>query len=133
MTAVVADTHTIIWYFAGSKKLSVAASAALDQAIAENVIYISAITLVEITYLVEKGKLPQTALEGLIQSLNEANSSVVVAPLDLQVVQAVRQISREVVPEMGDRIIAATALHLRLPLITCDSRIQALTNIETRW
>lgn len=35
-------------------------------------------------------------------------------------------------PDMPDRIIAGTALHLKLPLITRDHKIQ-LSQIDTIW
>jgi PIN domain nuclease of toxin-antitoxin system len=34
---------------------------------------------------------------------------------------------------LGDRIIAATALYLDLPLLTVDPAIQASTLVETIW
>ena len=34
---------------------------------------------------------------------------------------------------MPDRIIAATALSLGLPLVTADTEIRKLTNITTIW
>jgi len=37
-----------------------------------------------------------------------------------------------VVPDMPDRIITATAFYLNLPLVSCDSKIQA-ANIQTIW
>ena len=37
-------------------------------------------------------------------------------PLDYNVASALRSIPRDIVPDMPDRIIAATALHLGLPL-----------------
>lgn len=133
MAAVVADTHAIIWYFSASKKLSDLASTALEEALAGDFVYISAITLVEVIYLVEKGKLLTSDLEAIVQAVSTPDPTVVVVPLDLQVAQAVAQIPRETVPELGDRIIAATALHLGVPLVTCDSRIRALTIVETIW
>ena len=42
------------------------------------------------------------------------------------------QIPRDVVPDMPDRIIAATALSNSLPLVTRDLKIRALTTIQTR-
>uniref|UniRef100_B8HZH0 Ribonuclease VapC n=1 Tax=Cyanothece sp. (strain PCC 7425 / ATCC 29141) TaxID=395961 RepID=B8HZH0_CYAP4 len=134
MAAVVADTHAIIWYFSASKKLSDLASTAFEEALADgHSVYISAITLVEVIYLVEKGKLLTSDLEAIVQAVSAPDPTVVVVPLDLQVAQAVAQIPRETVPELGDRIIAATALHLGVPLVTCDSRIRALTIVETIW
>jgi predicted nucleic acid-binding protein len=43
-----------------------------------------------------------------------------------------REISRADVPEMPDRIVAATALYLGVPIITRDGRIRA-SNLQTVW
>jgi len=43
-----------------------------------------------------------------------------------------RQVSRAEVPDMPDRIIAATALHLGVPLISRDRRI-SLSAVATVW
>jgi predicted nucleic acid-binding protein len=59
--------------------------------------------------------------------------NLVVVPLDPPVAKAFTQIPREIVPEMGDRIIAATALYLGLPLVTKDHKIRNLSNIQTIW
>ena len=40
---------------------------------------------------------------------------------------------RLTVPEIGDRIIAATALSLGLPLVTNDHKIRELSVIQTIW
>jgi len=41
-------------------------------------------------------------------------------------------VPRAEVPDMPDRIIAATALHLGLPLISRDRKIQ-LAGLQTIW
>jgi predicted nucleic acid-binding protein len=43
-----------------------------------------------------------------------------------------KRIPRNVVADMPDRIIAATALHLGLPLITRDRHLQS-AGIQTIW
>jgi len=48
------------------------------------------------------------------------------------VVEALSYIPREQVPDMPDRIIAATARYLDLPLISRDRKIQA-ANINIIW
>jgi PIN domain nuclease of toxin-antitoxin system len=96
-------------------------------------IYLSAISIVEITYLVEKGKLVTKTLERLKRELNDRNSILTITPLDLSVAFCLSQIPRETVPEMGDRIIAATALSLNLSLVTCDTKIRTLSVIQTIW
>ena len=42
-------------------------------------------------------------------------------------------IDRAIVPVMPDRIIAATAQSLALPLVTRDCRIQNLSTLVTIW
>jgi predicted nucleic acid-binding protein len=48
------------------------------------------------------------------------------------VAESLELVPRKDVPDMPDRIIAATALHLGLPLVTRDGKIRAV-NITTIW
>jgi PIN domain nuclease of toxin-antitoxin system len=45
-------------------------------------------------------------------------------PLDLPILDAMASVPREAVPDPFDRIIAATALTLDLPLVSADEEIQ---------
>jgi PIN domain nuclease of toxin-antitoxin system len=91
-------------------------------------IFVSAISLVEVIYLAERGRLPLTALQSLENALRDPMGSVVIAPLD-----AVQKISRMTVPDMPDRIIAATAAHLNADLVTRDRRLQAALGNRSMW
>jgi PIN domain nuclease of toxin-antitoxin system len=72
MAAVAVDTHAIIWYLSNDQRLSVKAAEALDLATgAGDVIYVPSICLVELTYLVEKGRLPSVARDRLIKALDD--------------------------------------------------------------
>jgi PIN domain nuclease of toxin-antitoxin system len=133
MSAVVADTHTLIWYILEPEKLSEAAFNALEQATHDGeVIYLSVISIVEICYLIDKGRLSETVLSRVMAAIATENSAITIIPVDLDISLAIQQINRNVVPDMPDRIIAATAHYLNLPLVTCDSKIQA-TSIPTIW
>jgi PIN domain nuclease of toxin-antitoxin system len=71
-------------------------------------------------------------LTRLATALNAPQSIFAGLPLDLRVARALSQIDVFKVPDMPDRIIAATALHLGVPLISRDAKIQA-SNISTIW
>ncbi|WP_254563978.1 type II toxin-antitoxin system VapC family toxin [Oscillatoria sp. HE19RPO] len=134
MPSVVADTHTIIWYVFDLPRLSPSALNALEQAATEgDIIYFSAISIVEISYLIERGRLVNEVLTRVLNAADNPNMGILLAPLDRNIAATVRQIDRATVPDMPDRIIAATALSLNLPLVTRDRKIQALTTIQTIW
>lgn len=129
MTAVAADTHTALWFLENDRRLSVAAAAALDGA---DRILLPSICLVEITYLVEKGRLHAAVLPRLLSEFDHPLTTLVLAPLDLGVVLALQDIPRAAVPDLPDRVIAATALHHRVPLVTSDRVIRA-SGLPTVW
>jgi PIN domain nuclease of toxin-antitoxin system len=140
--AIVADTHAIIWYLVEPERLSQVALDALEGSIAAGEpVYISAISLIEICYLIEKRRIASDLLQRILAVLNEPDPSLIVVPIDLAISIAVQNIvgvaspleNRDTVPDMPDRIIAATALHLNLPLVTRDRKIQASQSIITIW
>jgi len=133
MASVVADTHALVWYILEPERLSLNALTAFEQAAANgDLVYSSAISIVEICYLVERGRLPETVLRRLIDALRDPDAGVVVTPVDLNIGLAIQLINRDAIPDMPDRIIAATAIHLELPLVTRDQRIWA-AGINTIW
>jgi PIN domain nuclease of toxin-antitoxin system len=133
MTSIIADTHTIIWYLSGNLKLSEKAKKAIDNALDNHQsIYLSSITIVELVYLVEKNRLPIEALTRLVEAIKDTDMGIIVIDLNLSIIEEMRKIPRSIVPDMPDRIIAATASYLRVPLVTADHKIQA-ADIETIW
>jgi len=133
MAAVVVDTHTVLWYLSGDPRLSQPALAAMRAATAGgDPIIVPSMCLAEATYLVEKSRIPIADLDSLRLAVSEPASGLRIAPFDLAVAVVLRQIGRDLVPDLPDRIIAATALKLGLPLITRDARIQS-AGIQTIW
>ncbi len=133
MSAVVADTHVAVWYLIAPERLSSDATTVLDNAQADgDPICVTSISIVEAAYWVEKGRLPQAAYDRLVAELSRPDSGMIIVPLDLPIAQELRRIPRAIVPEMPDRIIAATAAYLNLPLVTRDLSIQA-AGLKTIW
>jgi PIN domain nuclease of toxin-antitoxin system len=132
MSAVL-DTHAAIWYLLDAASLSQTVFSLIDGAAAAGQpTYISAVSLVEVVYLVERGRIAANAFETFVAELKKDHPAFAVVPLDSEIAAVLRKIARNVVPDMPDRIIAATALHLGLPLVTRDRRIQS-AGIETVW
>ncbi len=121
----VADTHAIIWHLTLNPRLSPVARAVLLDADAGNRrIFVPSISLVEAIFLADRGRIDQDLVDLMLSYVENPNRAYSSAELDTVTVRAVRQIPRAAVPDMPDRIIAATALSLRLPLIAVDERIR---------
>ncbi|MCX6605247.1 MAG: type II toxin-antitoxin system VapC family toxin [Acidobacteria bacterium] len=133
MIAAVADTHAALWYLFGDPRLSVRAKEFIDQSAANrSSIEISPISLAEIVYLVEKSRVASSALNDLRSALANPNHVFKEAPFTSDVVNAMRQVSREEVPDMPDRIVAATAIFFGVPVISRDGRIRT-SRVQTLW
>ena len=133
MNSVVLDTHATVWALVDRGRLSAAARAAIETAVASrSPVFVPAITVVEVIYLIEKGRLPAAVKTQLLAALHDPRSSLTLAPLDLDIAARVEHVERDKVPDMPDRIIAATAVHLGVPLISRDTRIRA-SGVSTVW
>jgi PIN domain nuclease of toxin-antitoxin system len=131
--AGVADTHTALWYVLKNPRLSMRAKSFIEDAASAGLsIGVSAISLAEIVYLVEKRRLPESAYEELKLVLDDRTRVLEEVPVSAGIVEAMRQVSRESVPDMPDRIIAATGVFFRIPVISRDGMIRA-SSVETIW
>ena len=106
---ILADTHVFLWYLEGSPRLADSTRELIDAATAAGEpILISAVTLVELRYLAEKGTLTEADIDAVHAVLQADGTGFEVAPMDAAVARAVRRIPREAVGDPWDRMIAAT-------------------------
>jgi PIN domain nuclease of toxin-antitoxin system len=133
MLRAVADTHAVIWYIFRDSRLSVTARTTIEQIAAEgNQVAFSSITLAEIVYLSEKGRINSMTLDRLLIEVASDSALLVEIPFDRDIALTLRQVDRSQIPDLPDRIIAATGLYLKVPIISRDRRIQ-LSTIDTIW
>lgn len=133
MIAGVADTHTALWHLFDDGKLSKSAADFIDQAAAKRQrIAVSVISLAELVYLVEKGRLPPNAYTDLKGALADPGHVLQEVPFTVDIVEAMRLVGREEVPDMPDRIVAATAVYFGVPVLSRDGRIRT-SNVKTVW
>lgn len=119
MPSFVTDTQALVKFMMGKKVINDAAHQAyLSADKGEATIIIPAIVLMEVMYLFEKNRIEIGILqtEDLMESQNYQFE-----PLSLEILKAASQIHD--IPELHDRLIAATARHLDLPIITNDPLI----------
>ena len=95
-------------------------------------IFVPTICIVEATYLTEKNRIEGQALARLGQVINQPDSDFEAVPLTVEIALRLREIPRSSVPDLPDRVIAATALALGLPVVTHDAKIRA-SSIEMIW
>jgi PIN domain nuclease of toxin-antitoxin system len=132
MIRAVADTHALIWYVASNPNLSPTARAVMDGAAAAlDRITISSTSLVEIVFLMERNRVDPATLDRVL-ALLDLDELLVEIPLDRSIVNAMRTVNRAQLPELTDRVIAAMAVHLGVPLISRDRKIQA-SGVLTIW
>ena len=104
--AIVVDTHAIIWYLVEPDRLSQVALNALEGAIsAGEPIYISAISLIEICYLIEKRRIATDLLQRILEVINDPDPRLIVVPINLSIAITLRDINRETVPELPFHVL----------------------------
>ena len=90
---------------------------------------IPAMALAEIGYLSEKEKIETNLQE--VKTYIAKHSSVTIVPITHEIIEETFRIDD--IPELHDRIIAATAKHLGIELITNDPIIIASKYLKTLW
>jgi PIN domain nuclease of toxin-antitoxin system len=129
----VADTHAVIWYVYADYRLSTTARTTIDNIASRgNQVGLSSITLAEIVYLCEKRRIAVDTLLRLLIALDQSDAVFTELPLNRNIISTMQSVERAQVPDLPDRIIAATALYCDLPLISRDRKIQ-LSDITTIW
>jgi predicted nucleic acid-binding protein len=116
MSSYVTDTQALIKFMLGKKVINdVAHQAYLAADKGKATIIIPAVVMMEVMYLFEKNRIRigLFEIEDLMDSRNYRYE-----PLSLEILKTASKIDD--IPELHDRLIAATARYLDLPLITND-------------
>ncbi len=126
----VTDTHPLVWHLRRSRRLSTQARALFQQADqGQAQIVIPAMVLVEVMYLAEHNRITAHFVD--VIQLVHSSTNYLIQPLDETIVAAAQQVPNQI--ELHDRLIAATAIVLHLPLITKDEALRKATVLQTIW
>ncbi len=132
MASVVADTHALLWMLRGTlRERSPSGADAIEEALDANALHVSVGSFLDLRYLVDSGRLSEQLLDDA-RSIVDGDAFIVV-PLELRVLDKMAAVPRAKVPDPFDRIIAATALTLDLPLVSADEDIQGAIGDRVIW
>jgi PIN domain nuclease of toxin-antitoxin system len=129
----VADSHALIWSALGTpRKLGRRAQEFFQRAERGTAsIFLPTIVLVEVAQEFRRGTLRAPGGFSHWISALLARQDFIAIDLTVDIVLAAE--SLYAIPERGDRLIAATALHLGCPLITRDPAIARAAGIQAIW
>ncbi len=131
---IVLDTHALIWWVNGDKRLSQKAIKAIRKELSgEGQVMISAITAWEIAMLVAKGRLALTMdIDDWLKTVASVEG-VSFVPVDNDLaVQSVR-LPGAFHPDPADRLIVALARRYSVALVTADAKIKDYQYVKTIW
>lgn len=124
------DTHVLLWWIADSKRLTPQMRAIIKRASGENPIYISDISLWEISMLVGLGRV---RLDRPLREWLELASSPPLVQLERitpAIAAAVAELPESFHRDPADRVIVATAKLLGATLVTADKLIMKSGLVE---
>lgn len=122
------DTHVWLWYLVGDPRLSSAQREWIEDVRTE--LWLSPISVWEAHLLVERGRIAVADSPGhwVRRALQEL--PVIEAPLTFSIALRSRSISLDH-SDPADRFIAATALEMKLTLLTSDERLLRNPSLHT--
>ena len=123
MSALLLDTHVLIWLLAGDGRLGAQARSRIEQAARDNALLVSAISLWEIAMLVSKGRLALDRDVGEWVNTALALPGIRLTPLAPEIAVASTRLPAVLHPDPADRILAATIRHVDAVLVTADRRL----------
>ncbi len=130
---ILLDTHAVVWLVRRPERLSRPARRAIEKEARQSGLAIASVSLMELAQLAASGKISirQTPAEWLRQLVAEGGFGLREVTTDIAAVAAF--LPSTFPSDPVGRIIAATAIVGRMPLVTADTRIQRSGVVRTIW
>lgn len=131
---IICDTHVLLFWADQPQRLSAAARAAVDRGIESGVLACADITLWEVAMLYARGRINNHAgvsAAAYIQDILAAMEMTV-----LPITAEIAELAQAAVFSHGDpadRLIGATALAHRLPLVSADEQLRNIPGLRCIW
>lgn len=127
------DSHTLVWFLEDNPKLGVQARAVLEDPDADLILLF--IVLFEIVLLIERRRVKLKSIAGFLYAV-QSDSRLTLHFTDWSLV--ICFLSANTIPDIHDRLIVATALHLQsqghtVTLLTRDTLITDSGLVPVLW
>jgi PIN domain nuclease of toxin-antitoxin system len=128
---ILLDTHVLVWMTSDPKRLSTKAREAIRQAREHTGVAIAAISLWELAWLAQSGRLQ--VLSSVETFVRETVARVIVKPMTPEITAVAVRLPDSYPKDPADRVIGSTAIVDGIPLLTADQRIRRSKSVETIW
>ena len=127
---IILDTHAWIWWTNESTNLSTTAMDAIDES---NIIGIAAISCWEVAMLVSKGRIGFSMDVQIWIDLALQRPKVKLLPLTPEIAVLSTRLPGQFHGDPADRLIAASSLVHKAPLVSKDEKIQQWAYMNVIW
>ena len=133
LEVILLDTCALIFDALTPKRLSKRAARTIEEGDKTNELFCSDISLWEIAMLIEKGRLsPGSATDDFLRSILDSRG-IKTLPITPSIAYLSASYKYFEHNDPADRIIAATALSNKCPIITSDSLIKRIKGLNIIW
>jgi PIN domain nuclease of toxin-antitoxin system len=130
-SAILLDTHVLLWMASEPKRLSAKARDAIRNARQNSGVAIATITLWELAWLAQNGRIQ--VLSSVETFVRETVARVILKPITPEIAAVAARLPAEYPKDPADRLIGSTAIAEGMPLITADQQIRRSKAVQTIW
>jgi len=130
---IVLDTHALIWWLAESPALSAVARRAIMKHSKAGRVVASAISVLEIVTAARRGRLQFAVPVGQWLADMRSIPELHLEPVSADIAVLAGNFPEPMHGDPADRLIAATAILLGMPLVTGDEKLRANPSLQTIW
>jgi PIN domain nuclease of toxin-antitoxin system len=130
---ILLDTQAAAWLATRPQRLSRPAAAAIRRESARNGLAIASVTLMELAQMLASGDIRATGTPREWLRDFAATTRVAIRDLTVDVAAVAAHLPPSFPGDPFDRVIAATAIVERVPLVTSDTRIRKSKVVRTIW